>query len=263
MSDRLRPLLLLAVVSTVAPAALAQKGQPFHLPADCKTVFDDIAVQHKIDAQCGDAGDTPSTEAPHQEQNRRKNEFCVTGTPRDVTFAELTELQEKADAAFAKLGVTYDREHLPADRSPLRDLGEGTLARLVGLVHDARYSNVKSGGESVNCHESFNSWNDIHVDLAEGQGAKSCEHLTAEVSPHFRPKRWTPARIMRSGRPIRITGPLFFDASHHPCKNGKPVHDQARASNWEIHPAYDLEICKHASLEQCTVDDDSAWERLQ
>lgn len=266
MVPRLLNLPILAFAAALASdPVLAQKGAPFQLPSGCAVPFVDLVTQHKIDAQCGASGDIPSssTGAPHQVQNRQKNDFCVTGTPRSITVRELTELQKKADEAFAQAGVTYDREHLPADRSPLRKLGEGALARLVAFPKNVRYSNIQSGGESVNCHEAFNTWNDIHIELAEEADGKGCELVSAEVSPHFRPIHWTPTAIRQSGRPIRITGPLFFDASHHPCKNGLAQNDQARASNWEIHPAYNLEICRYSTAAQCKVDDDAAWQRLE
>jgi hypothetical protein len=42
---------------------------------------------------------------------------------------------------------------------------------------------------------------------------------------------------------VRLKGQLFFDASHVPCRPGKPVNP-ARSSVWEIHPIYSVDVCK-------------------
>jgi hypothetical protein len=45
-----------------------------------------------------------------------------------------------------------------------------------------------------------------------------CESLNAEISPHFRPETWLDIVGLNIApkRPLRITGQLFFDASHQP-----------------------------------------------
>jgi hypothetical protein len=45
---------------------------------------------------------------------------------------------------------------------------------------------------------------------------------------------------------VRLTGPLFYDASHKPCvfSGGKVVerHTPERRSIWEIHPIYRIQV---------------------
>jgi len=159
---------------------------------------------------------------------------------------------------------------LPKDRSVLRDLaktgqgtpiGEGTKVRLVALVENAHYSDVSSG-ESVNCKKPSEETNDIHIPTVQTAGADECTSITAEISPHGRPAGWTPAALNKPGQVVRITGQLFFDGSHHPCTAGKPQNPK-RASLWEIHPVYSIDVCSANSIADCAVDDDTKWHPLQ
>ena len=60
-------------------------------------------------------------------------------------------------------------------------------------------------------------------------------------------------------RPMRFTGQVFFDASHRPCVNGKPVESSRRVSAWEIHPVYAIDVCINTSLSGCPRTDASKW----
>jgi hypothetical protein len=124
------------------------------------------------------------------------------------------------------------------------------------------------GGESVNCKgvpsntESASiARNDIHIVLTAPGITDDCLSVTAEISPHFRPTLWNRFHGMgptpnsggkdvnkeakgvnfKNFQMVRITGPLFYDASHEPCSPGKHA-SPARRSLWEIHPAYKLEV---------------------
>jgi len=251
---------LLGILLLPALAA-AQVGQPFD--PGCPVPYAAIQVHHPIDDTCGNKGDAPDTEAPHQAQNVLKNDLCATGTPKAVTFADLAGLQTQADQKVP----AYGRDNLPADRSPLQQLGEGTVARIVAFVASAKYSGGTSG-ESVGCNLKGSVNDDIHVVLMETKGkvsgAAACPSVTAEVIPHLRPAAWTDKAIAGAGRPVRITGQLFFDASHHPCANGQPQPSSpSRVSEWEIHPVYSIEVCSGTTLAACPVDDDTKWSPLK
>ena len=250
-------LLFVAVFEFCPTSARSQAGKPFVLPASCAVPFADIEILRSIDKNCGILGDSPDTSPEHQEQNRRKNNLCATGSPRDITTWDLVNLQKKVDAS----GLEYDRENLPGDRSLLESLGEGTVVRIVGLIEMAQFSN-KTKGESVNCHQKGAS-NDIHIELVGGLGQAECQRFSAEIIPHHRPGSWAPGDLTAPFRPVRLTGQLFFDASHHPCKNGKATDGKARATEWEIHPVYNVEICENKTLGNCHIDDDSVWRRLE
>jgi hypothetical protein len=162
-----------------------------------------------------------------------------------------------------------------------RHLGEGTLVRLEGFVFKAQHSNTfvfkkpkpgDNAGESVNCNQPTLAMNDIHIALAEtqaGLNGSECDTVTAEITPHHRsdvynrfdtnPKdfligangkkqkqkkgedKLAGKPLPLSGARIRITGQLFFDASHSaPCHNGKGA--PKRASIWEVHPVFAIEV---------------------
>jgi len=140
-------------------------------------------------------------------------------------------------------GITYGNyQSVPADRSGLKALGEGTRVYFTGYINDVKYSNV-DGGEGVNCKQNGQQNNDIHMELAKKKNETSkCKRISAEISPHFRPDDWNVDKlkqVKKAELKVRITGQLFFDASHISCVDNP---DGTRASSWEIHPIYRIEV---------------------
>lgn len=177
-----------------------------------------------------------------------------------------------------KLPNGDSKENLPPDRSLLVDLitdangeelGEGNLVTLDGFIFKARHSNV-GAGESVNCKRPKLADNDIHIALARTKAgamnqseASECKTVTAEITPHHRSEVYNrfstlPADFLNGhpqqngqdklegrrppllGARVRITGQLFFDGSHSPCRNGHG--GPPRRSIWEIHPVYQIDV---------------------
>ena len=138
-------------------------------------------------------------------------------------------------------------------------IGEGTLVRFAAFVLHARNSN-KGAGEAVNCDLPAPEENDIHIELvADANEDDACNAVTAEMSPHFRPEAWDGLVETELKRPVRITGPLFYDGLHH-----KQCHDDVRpkpvrSSVWEVHPVYQFDVCKAKTLDACDAGNDSAW----
>jgi hypothetical protein len=252
--------------------AYAQDDVPFD--AGCQLPFQSIAVEHKgVDDSCGIGGVASDTDKGNQKQNRIKNNFCLKSTPVPIDPKDLISLQSKVDQLTDfKYG---SGRSVPTDREPLKELlsknggtiGEGTLVTVAGYMIDPHYSDVKKG-EGVNCKRHGNEPNDIHfsigtkwVDVDEldkdAKQAQLCMLVTGEISPHFRPETWEVSHLGQLDRiPVRLTGQVFFDASHVPCREGKPVNP-ARKSVWEIHPVYQIDVCK--STKQCRVGVDSDW----
>jgi hypothetical protein len=174
-------------------------------------------------------------------------------------------------------GMPSDRRQLQdiATTEAGKTVGEGTVVVLEAKVLGSHYSNTKYNhysngrgeGESVNCKgvpdnegSSEIDRNDIHIELVAPGVTNHCLSVTAEISPHFRPEPWRRFHDMRGGGPgddvnveargvnfkklrmVRITGPLFYDASHEPCSPGHTDVSPQRRSLWEIHPAYKLEV---------------------
>jgi hypothetical protein len=245
-------------------AADAATGEDGFLPG-CELPFGDIAGSElAIDATCPIEG-VGSSEA-HLAQNRSKNNFCAPGPVVSLKLGDFERLQDFADQS----GIPHGSSNaLPANRGVLqnvvmvngRAVGEGSLVRFVGFIQDAHYSNL-SKGESVNCKVKGKAHNDIHVSLVENSAeTEECASVTAEISPHFRPSAWEPENLTDLGRPVRLSGHLFFDGSHVPCRGSKRA-SPPRISVWEIHPVYAIDVCAKGSLGACKVTDESLWTPL-
>jgi hypothetical protein len=220
--------------------------------AGAKTKADDI---------CGLAGN--GEDVADQQEAIAKNNFCApTGHPQSVTYQQLVDLQNAAKSndnpSGQPIGKSVD------DRKDIENMGEGNYISYVALIMEAHYSDT-SGGEKVNCNQNGPVLNDIHIVLLSNPDDKECSSTTAEMSPHYRPAGWTPAVLNAlsvskgSKTPVRIRGQLFFDNSHAVC--GKTTPNPKRASLWEIHPVYSIDVCKSNNLDQCRkdIDDNTQW----
>ena len=258
---------LLGLLSLFAPfCATAQSTFPDKCSDGSALPFSNIEVKHSIDQSCGVQGKPTSSTNSHT-QNKVKNNFCATGAPETVTPDSLTALQQKTH-------VPTGQGNEPADRGPLTDLGEGKLVRMKAFLIEAHVADMPTG-ESVNCNGATADLNDIHMAFATNHDSQECTSVSAEISPHYRPASWdqigtfeaynsstrkyvgnpaTQARLL--AQPYRITGQLFFDASHSPCPCGTSC-SPIRASDWEIHPVYAIEVCKTGN--SCDESNDSDW----
>ena len=262
--------LLILVAST-----LLTHGRTATQPDDLFTLqctpFNAPSKHHPVDTQCGPSGE-PATEESRK-QDVAKNNLCASGAPVLVTVGTFDDLQQAAQDK----GISFGNQHiphpkqLPSDRSVLKnlaknadgvDVGEGTNVRFLAF-----FLKTKPGGkESANCHEPGKEANDIHIVLRNSKtDTDECNSMTAEMIPHFRPDAWNKITFKAVGaalqkHPIRITGQMFFDASHAPCGHPDNVKgDPKRRSNWEIHPLYTIDVCKNKTVAGCPVDDDTKW----
>lgn len=222
--------------------------------AGCTMPFE--STKTPFDSKCSIRGG--GTGADKIAESKAKNNFCSSvDSPVKLSPDDFLTLQKASD----DLGTRKF-----TNRSPLHDLttinsskvGEGTVVEFVAFVLDAHYSNV-SKGEAVNCKISGKPNNDIHIVLVQDPSDDPCTSVTAEMSPHYRPKGWTDANVNGSSKhPIRVRGQLFFDSSHTPCRGGKRA-SPARESVWEIHPVYAFDVCKKTSIEACKNSSDDDW----
>jgi hypothetical protein len=261
-------------------------------PTQCDP-FGGSSKTHPIDNSCGVAGD--ATDLGDQAQDEVKNNLCATGEGQEITISELTELQQKVDASGLKYGNRHRKNNTipppPKDREAHfakgalgTPVGEKDLVSFVGYIVETK----PGSPESVNCHCPGVQANDIHVALADhplrlqkapknataatkakitkNNNASLCTNsVTAEILPHLRP-----TQMERSGlsplidkQIVLVTGQLFFDTSHHPCNGETPrPGDPARMTSWEIHPVYDIKICKRDKLAQCNGDVAADWTSL-
>lgn len=294
--------LLCAAVTTLAQAPkkfpFEKKDMPFKQIAVEHPIDRDCAAE-------GTAKTNTAAERARQAQNRAKNRFDAQGAPVPILIADFDRLEKatvRARNCWAKKQTGCRKLELetssgmPANREQLHDIattaagakvGEGTIVSLEAKVKDSHYSNTKYNfygvgddgkpdfgeGESVNCkgvpsksEAASIQRNDIHIVLVVPGETDNCMSVTAEISPHYRPKLWerfhdmgptshgtaalgnkdvnSEARRVNFGKLklVRITGPLFYDASHEPCSPGHTSVSPKRRSLWEIHPAYKLEV---------------------
>jgi hypothetical protein len=260
----------LAVVVFATVPVHAQSGFPDHCPKGSPLPFAAIELKHPIDSACGIDGQ-PTASANSRLQNAVKNNFCATsptGQPETFTPEMLVGLQ-------ANTHVPSGPGKEPSDRKPLQDLGEGKLIRVKAFLVEAHHADLGSG-ETVNCLGATEELNDVHIAFGAQADTQECDSVTAEISPHYRPASWneighdeiwnsttnkyrtdpgTDARL--KSHPYRVTGQLFFDASHSVCPCGISHCSPVRASLWEIHPVYDIEVCKAGS--PCDENNDADW----
>ena len=228
----------------------------------CEVPFGSIGEVRDID-NCGVEG-TGSERS--RLQNRAKNNFCASAPTLDINRQDLERLQTKVDELEDFEWGTPTK--LPEDRTPLKSIttvsgqaaGEGSRVRVRAYFMHANYSNV-SNGENVNCSVGGQANNDIHMYLGmTPEEDDRCESLNAEITPHFRPDGWLDIVSLNISpkRPLRITGQLFFDASHEPCRPNKR-HSPHRFTSWEIHPVYNIEVCKFKSVSSCPMNGTTMW----
>jgi hypothetical protein len=228
--------------------------------------FQSFEAKHPVDVSCpGSTGNAQPATSGHALQNLAKNNFCAAGLVIDITHDGLLQLQHAAEAIPGYAG--WNRNNLPSSRDPFTQLPgtfkEGMLVRYTGFVYELHAADT-TGGESVNCNIKGSEANDIHIAFVASPADAECTSITAEMSPHFRPKAWVASKIgpkialfLRRGgkgmanapgrRLSRVTGQLMFDAAHKPCTGGKAnAGDPSRASDWEVHPVYAMEVCRTA-----------------
>jgi hypothetical protein len=259
-----------AAVFLYASISVAQTGFPDRCPGETPLPFAAIQEKQAIDQSCGLKGNPASAQNSHT-QNLVKNNFCASASaPETYTPQMLIDLQGKTTVPSG-----YGKE--PADRTALDALGEGKVVRMKAYLLEAHHADLGAGptaGESVNCNNGTPPFNDVHIALGPQPDTQECASVTAEISPHYHPAAWdaignfevysggkykvNPGMASRlQAHPYRITGQLFFDASHEPCPCGSVKCEPLRSSVWEIHPVYQIEVCKAGT--QCDETNDADW----
>lgn len=214
-------------------------------------------------------------------------------------FESVQSQAQAMNIPFGADGFDANRvEHLPPDRASLSSgqlhvggppIREGDKVQIVAFMDDPHPADVGPGtatrppGEDVNCHKPDAADNDIHINLVEtpappkalksdsdavkeqkraARNVALCKAIVAEMIPHFRPDIFDPKFLIPIAKrkiPVRISGQLFFDASHRPCIGSTPQDSSVRGSLWEIHPIYALDVCRHNTLHECSASNESAW----
>jgi hypothetical protein len=198
----------------IATARLAAQDT-FPPKSDLQLQLHELVEDHAMDDTCGPPGDPPSIKKASRAQNRAKNNFFIQGETVTITQGVFRMLQKRTDDRSIPHGSD---NALPADRSILANflndrgvmLGEGTLVRFATRVVDAHFSN-KSNGESVNCHETGEEGNDIHIVLLSAMTLTAAKGVTVGYVNSGRLTK--PAAVTAADRSISR---LLTDDSGHP-----------------------------------------------
>ncbi len=196
--------------------------------------------------------------------NEIKHRLPTGSSPVLLEFADLTPLQEQADARV-KSGPTAktsakDRAKLHDLTASARKIGEGDLVAIVGFIVGKVSANA---GESANCYLRGASNNDFEFSIAPGAKATPYEGIIGEMIPQDRPKEWTLARLHKlaaDGRQVLVEGQLMFDTRHLPNPKKGTNHESPRVSTWEIHPVTKFLVCQRGT--GCDPSHEDHWQPL-
>src|SRR4051794_12725076 len=197
--------------------------------------------------------------------NEVKHRIPASTTPILLTFAELPELQQQADAKVksgtgAKVSARQRESKLHGLTLGGRTVGEGDLVSIVGFVVGRSSANP---GESANCYLTGNGNNDFEFSIAPTAKATAYEGIVGEMIPQNRPKDWTLGRLHKlagDGRQVLVEGQLMFDTRHLPNPKKGTNHESPRFSTWEIHPVTKFLVCKSGSA--CDPAREDEWQPL-
>jgi hypothetical protein len=243
----------------------------FKLPSGCTLPFASIAPPTDSFAACDDSGRmtgvTPPSKAK-QLQASAKNNLCAADSEVVLLhFEEFSSLENATDRT--QLDLSKSRTDLTAVSTIHgTEVGEGTVVDVVAMMRSAHVSDCRTprpgskGGEAVNCNVLGVDKNDFHIVLmpiGSNDQTDECQSVTAEIIPHFRPSTWAQLDMKTPvANPVRVRGQLFYDDAHQGCQPGKPA-SPARRSVWEIHPVYQLDVCKGTTESACQATDANAW----
>lgn len=151
-------------------------------------------------------------------------------------------------------------------------LGEKSFVSVVGLIVGAPRA---PAAESANCQQRGREYNSFRLNLVADSLDTEFQSVSVALTPRMRKEKngqgrrnWDMsalAAIARSGRPIRVTGPLFYDSRH--VVNSDPENDlpeePRRSSLWEIHPVTLVELCTQKRVQRCFDPKTATWEMLE
>jgi len=115
-------------------------------------------------------------------------------------------------------------------------------ARVQGQVIDVGYARP----EATNCYSPWRR--DIHILIANHNGATKTEQVVLEVTPNVRKSDWFAQTLQAQlvGHWCEFEGWLYFDAGH--AEESENVHPQRpgnwRATAWEIHPVTKITVIR-------------------
>ncbi len=219
--------------------------------------------------------------SPLAATNSQKRTTAIQGSPTEVTFSDLKDLQADVDGKFAGGPIVIKGEKVSSYRnmkaaprkivlSGLKagsgSFSEGDFVELVGFIAATKLPPHPNTGESVNCKLKDEPSNDYHINITPAKNGDETEGVVVEMipqNPDRKNKDWNLDKLkkIQAGQlPVKIQGQLFFDSEHKPNtqKTGKAGGNPRRFSLWEIHPLSSFFVCLSGSCAKST-----GWKALQ
>jgi hypothetical protein len=211
--------------------------------------------------------------------NSQKRTTAINGSPAEITFPDLQDLQDDVDKKFQNPVViqgqkvsSYHNMKAAARKIILSGLdaesenfSEGDFVELVGFIASTKKAPHPNTGESVNCKLTDEPSNDYHINITPAKNKDETEGVVVEMIPqnaHRKNKDWNLDKlkqIQAQQFPVKIQGRLFFDNEHSPnTKKTSTGGNPRRFSLWEIHPLSSFFVCPSGT---CTKT--AGWKALE
>ncbi len=216
-------------------------------------VISGLTLRAQTPAAAGRADDCPDDGCCWDRQlNARKNLSAAPPDRPRPTDVSLEKIKNYGYPPHWALGQS---------REGLKDLGEGQFVRVEAYLIDARWGELnpascnRPGPENINILLSLVSEDALGLK----RSLQPLTSVTAEVTPRVRAsnEQWERnlKNLIHNGDRnrwlVRVTGLMLLDTEHI----YSPLN---RATDWEIHPVLDIEVCKKGD---CVGD--VGWEKLQ
>jgi hypothetical protein len=237
-----------------------------------------VKCNYKSLAACPKIG-CSKTGSPLAVTNSQKRTIAINGSPTEVSFPDLKELQDDVDNKFHNGPAVVKGEKVSSPRnmkgaarkfllSGLKTgsgpFSEGDYVELSGFIASKKLPPHPNTGESVNCKFKDEPNNDYHINITPEKNEEETEGVVVEMipqDPNRKDKDWNLDKlkqIQAKQLPVKIQGRLFFDSEHTPNTTGKAGGNPRRFSVWEIHPAVKFFVCESGSCTKST-----GWKALE
>lgn len=212
--------------------------------------------------------------------NSQKRTTVINGSPTEVSFTDLQDLQKDVDSKFANgpahvSGVTVSSHHnmkaaprkilLSGLHAASGDFSEGDFVELFGFIASQKLPPHPNTGESVNCKLKDEPSNDYHINITAAKNSDETKGVVVEMipqNPNRKSKDWSLDKldqIQQKQLQVRIRGRLFFDSEHEVnTKTGKAGGNPRRFSLWEVHPISSFFVCESGNCTKTT-----GWKALE
>lgn len=182
-----------------------------------------------------------------RELNKLKNRVTEPASFTPLSIDELINLQK-----FEPESWTPDRER--SSLSKWEDTGVTTHGYLL---------RVRQGPiESANCQLGGVNNSSWVLSLVQSRNDTREQSVTAQISPRHRPAGWDFEKLEALAKDdayIRVSGWLLLNTA----QLNQRSFGKLRATNWEIHPVMQIEVCK-STISECrkSSEGNNGWVKL-